>query len=327
MLLLLLFVGCSDGAAGKSYLYETGEHTHVYGNRYDVVAVSCIEAGTDIRYCKICHTAVTSTVNVPEDIAVRAHAFADTVVAPTEADEGYTARQCTLCPYVIERTDVVPALYALLASEATVTAAPAGVTALMMSDTKTHLLTYSVGDGTAVPASLARRLAVAITLTDELGKPDATLTATSTAIYLGNSYTVEELLLEWVLHGDAAVALAFATALGEDSTAFAARVAARLEKLGTSQTVIEPFSTTSTATLGDTAKLLARALDEPLLQAAFDSATRAQHGLVRINGARPAVYLVDGALRVCAMSESAGGYRFLLLLGEDMPSDLENSLF
>lgn len=325
-LLSLLLVSCGEDA-GDSYLYETGEHTHVYGNRYDVVSVTCIAQGTDIRYCKICHEAVTSTVSVPEEIAARAHAFTDTVVTPTEAGEGYTARQCTLCPYLIERTNVVPPLYALLTGEATATVAPGGVTALMMSDTDTHLLSYLVGADTAVPADLALRLAVGITLTDELNRPDAALTEQSSVIYLGNSYTLREMVFEWLLHGDAEVVRALAAALGDDEASFTARVAARLQRLGARQTAVDPFSGTATATLGDTATLLARALDEPLLVAACGNAVRAQHGLVRINGVRPAFYFSGGTLRGCAMAVENGTYRFLLLFGEDMPSDLENSLF
>jgi len=325
-LLSLLLVSCGEDA-GASYLYEAGEHTHVYGNRYDVVSVTCIAEGSDIRYCKICHEAVTSTVRIPEEIAARAHAFADTVVAPTESTEGYTARQCTLCPYLIERTDVIPPLYALLTNEATVTVAPQGVTALMMSDTDTHRLSYLVGADTAVPAELALRLAVGITLTDELNRSDATLTEQSPVTYLGNSYTLREMVYEWLLHGDADVARALAAALGDDEAGFTARVAARLQRLGTRETVADPFSATATATLGDTATLLARALDEPLLVAAFGNAVSAQHGLVRINGVRPALYFNAGTLRACAMAGENGTYRFLLLFGEDMASDLENSLF
>ena len=324
-LLALLLVGCSNDA-GKAYLYETGEHTHVFGNSYDVVSVTCVAAGTEIRYCKICHEAVTSTVNVPEDIALRAHNFADTVVAPTESTEGYTAKQCTLCPYLIERTDVVPPLYALLTEQATVTTAPTGVGALMMSDTATHVLSYAVGATETVPPELARRLAVALALTDELARADATLTEDSTAAYLGNSYTLRELIFEWILHGDVAVARALAVALCDSDTAFSARVAARLQKLGATQTAVEPFGATSVTTLGDTARLLARALDEPLLQAAFAASVAAQHGLVRVDGKRPAFYFTDTQLRVCALEEQ-NGYRFLLLFGAALPSDVENDMF
>ena len=323
--LALLLVGC-DADAGRSYLYNTGEHTHVFGNRYEVVAVTCIAAGTDIRYCKICHEAVVGTVNVPEEISARAHAFEKTVVLPTESTEGYTARQCTLCPYLIERDNVVPPLYALLASEETKTVAPSGATAAMMADTVTHILTYSVGGAAEAPAALARRLAVAITLTAELTKEEATLTEESTALYLGNAYTVRELIFEWILHGDADVARALAAACLDDEAAFAARVAARLQRLGTKDTVVDPFGA-STATLFDTATLLSRALDEPLLLAAFSSAVSAQHGLLRIDGVRPAFYFSDGTLRASAIAGENGAYRFLLLLGEDMPSDLENSLY
>ena len=323
--LALLLVGC-DADTGRSYLYNTGEHTHVFGNRYEVVAVTCISEGTDIRYCKICHEAVIGTVTVPADVAARAHAFENTVVQPTESTEGYTARQCTLCPYLIERDNVVPPLYALLANEATKTAAPSGAASAVMADTATHVLTYNAGGAAAVQTELARRLAVAITLTAELSREEATVTEESTALYLGNTYTVRELIFEWILHGDADVAKALAAACLDDEAGFTARVAARLQRLGTCDTVVDPFGA-STATLFDTATLLSRALDEPLLLAAFSNAVSAQHGLLRIDGVRPAFYFSDGTLRASAIGGENGAYRFLLLLGENMPSDLENSLY
>ncbi|MBR3863028.1 MAG: hypothetical protein IKM42_05165, partial [Clostridia bacterium] len=196
LLFSLMLVAC--GGEGTTYLYDAGTHTHVYGNRYDVTPVTCVCEGTQIRYCKICHAAVTDTVAVPEDIAARAHAFSDTVVAPTEADEGYTKRSCTLCEYVIERTDVIPARYALLTDAATKTEAPTGVQGILMSDTATHMLSYSVGADGVVSPEIARRLAVALAITEAIEQQAPALTA-DTPITLvsgmgaGNSYTVREL--------------------------------------------------------------------------------------------------------------------------------------
>ncbi|MBR2011500.1 MAG: hypothetical protein IKA06_07145 [Clostridia bacterium] len=330
LLFSLVLVAC--GGEGDTYLYDTGAHTHVYGNRYDVTPETCICEGTQIRYCKICHQAVTDTVAVPEDIAARKHAFSDTVVAPTEAEEGYTKRSCTLCEYVIERTDVIPARYALLTDAATKTEAPNGVSGILMSDTATHKLSYSVGGEGAVSPVIARRLAVALAITEELERQGTALTP-ETLITLvsgmgeGNSYTVRELLYEWVASGDIDVARGFAMALDGSEAAFAARVAARLEKLGVlAQVTVDPFAPEAqgAATLHATGVMLARALDVPLLCEAFSNAVP---GLVRIAGKKPALYLSVGGLRISAMKTDAGVYHFLLLSGENAPSNLENTLF
>ena len=334
MTLILLFslvlVAC--GGEGTTYLYDAGTHTHVYGNRYDVTPVTCVCEGTQIRYCKICHAAVTDTVAVPEDIAARAHVFSDTVVAPTEADEGYTKRSCTLCEYVIERTDVIPARYALLTDAATKTEAPMGAQGVLMTDTATHLLSYSVGGEMAVSAEIARRLAVALVITEAIEQQVSSFAADTpitliSGVGAGNSYTVRELLYEWIASGDADVARGFAMALDGSEAAFTARVVARLEKLGVLAYVgVDPFSadTQGTATLYATGVLLARALDEPLVCEAFLNAVP---GLVRIAGQKPALYLVVDGVRISALKNDAGVYCFLLLGGENTPSDLENTLF
>jgi hypothetical protein len=275
---------------------------------------------------------VTDTVAVPEDISARKHAFSDTVVAPTEADEGYTKRCCTLCEYVIERTDVIPARYALLVGTATKTEAPMGAAGVLMSDTATHMLAYSVGAEQAVSPEIARRLAVALAITDELSREGTALTEDSAIALVsgmgaGNSYTVRELLYEWVASGNVDVASGFAMALDGSEAAFAARIVARLKKLGVAVHVtIDPFSPdgAGAATLYATGVMLARALDEPLLCEAFAAAVP---GLVRIAGEKPALYLSLEGLRISALKTDAGVFRFLLLSGENTPSDLENTLF
>ena len=153
VLFSLLFSACT--APGATYLYEKGAHTHVFGNRYDVTPVSCVAEGAEVRYCKICHELVTERIAVAESIEARAHHFSDTVIAPTESAEGYTRRVCTLCEYVVERADVVPARYALIVGENTITTAPDGLEGILFSDTKTHLLKYNVGYDRAVSSAAA----------------------------------------------------------------------------------------------------------------------------------------------------------------------------
>ena len=326
LLLSLLFVSCGSES---TYLYDAGAHTHVYGNRYDVTPVSCVAEGEQIRYCKICHAAVTDTVGVAEDIAARAHAFSLTVVAATECEEGYTRKVCTLCDYVVERADIVPARYALLTSENTVTTAPTGALGALMSDTVSHILTLDAGRAQSVPGDLARRLAVALTVTDALSREGAALTPDSllvlpSGVGAGNAFSVRELLFEWVASGDADVARGLATAIGGDEGAFFACVLARMERLGVENTeVSDPFSAAAEVTLGATAVMLMRALDEPLLVEAFAD-TVPWH--IRIAGQKPVLYVTEGGLRVSVL-KVGDAYRFLLLFGTSMPTDLENTLF
>ncbi len=330
LLFSLLLVSCSG--AGEAYLYDNGAHTHVYGSRYDVTPATCVSEGSEIRYCKICHASVTDAVSVPSDIAVRKHAFSDTVIAPTECAEGYTVKSCTLCPYVIDRTNVIPALYALLTNEATATVAPLGTDSIVMSDTETHVLTYDVGREAAISAALARRLAVALVIVEEMARegstltPDSEITLTS-GIGAGNSYTVRDLFNEWAASGDPDIARGFAAALDGSEAAFSARVGARLQRLGVGEAVtVDPFSTTNTgtATLGATAVMLARALDEELIVAAFAAAVP---GLIKIAGEKPVLYFTDTALRASVLKTGERSYRFLLLSGNDLPTHLENTLF
>lgn len=289
--------------------------------------------GEQVRYCKICQAAVIDDIPIPAAIEDRLHTFFDTVVPPTEADEGYTVRTCTLCPYVIARTAVVPALYALLADSNTVTEAPTGAAALLMSDTATHRLSHSVGSETAVSAELARRFAVALAVTEELAREGTELTPESTlqlisGVGAGNSYSVGELLMEWLADGDPAVAEGFAAAIDGQNAAFSARVAARLQRLGVLGAVtVDPFSAAEpgSATLGGTGVLLARVLDEPLL---VDALSELVPRLLRIAGKKPVAYMtLDEGLRASAIEDGAGGYHFLLLWGEALTSDMENTLF
>lgn len=326
LLLLLPLLLCACGGQGTAHTYDDPDHAHVFGNRYDVIATTCLEAGVVVRYCKICHASVTEKTEVPADIALRAHAFSDTVVPPTEATEGYTARACTRCSYTVDRAFVVPAKYALLTAQGTLTAAPTGVDALAVSDTLTHLLSYDVARDTAVPAEVACRMAVALTVVDELTREGAVLTENTEIAFGGGSFPLKRLLFAWLEEGDAAVARAFATVIGGSEDAFSLRVAARMARLGVADAVtVNPFSPqTGSATLGATAVLTARVLDEPLLLQGFADAV----GLVLVAGKSPALYLAsaDGTLRVSALSLDGTLY-FAAVYGSLLPADAEASLY
>ena len=330
MLFSLLLASCARG--GDTYLYENGTHTHVFGTRYDVIPVTCICEGSEIRYCKICHAAVTDTVQIPNDIAARHHAFSDTVVPPTECEEGYTVRNCTLCSYVIDRTDVVPARYALLTDSGTVTTSPEGAEGIVMSDTATHLLAFDVGREQEISPALARRLAVALVIAEELVREGGTLTLTTpitlvSGIGAGNTYTAGELLDVWAESGDPDVARGFATAMDGGEAAFSARVAARLQRLGVSGNItVDPFGETGTATLGATAVLLARALDEEVLVTAFAASVP---GLIQIAGEKPVLYFTEANVRATVLRAANGTCRFLLVTADPLPpkTALEDELF
>ncbi len=331
LLFSLLLASCTGN--GTTYLYDKEAHTHVFGNRYDITPVSCVAEGTEVRYCKICHEAVTETVAVAADIAARKHSFSDTVIAPTESAEGYTRRCCTVCPYVIERTDVIPARYALLTDTATKAEAPEGASGILMSDTTSHRLSYCVGYDSAVAPEAARRLAVALAITEELAREGTAFSADTPVALVsgagaGNRYTVRDLLYEWIASGDTDVVRGLAAALDGSEGAFTLRVAARLARLGVADTAtVDPFSGgdgTGSATLGATAVMLARALDEPLLLEAFaDAVPRLQ----LVAGKKPVVYLSLGTLRITALEGEPHALRFSLVTGDALPQNLEGTLF
>ncbi len=330
VLFSLLLASCARG--GNTYLYDNGTHTHVFGTRYDVTPVTCIGEGREIRYCKICHASVTDTVEISTDMAARHHAFSDTVIPPTECKEGYTVRNCTLCSYVIDRTDVVPARYALLTDSATVTTAPEGTQGIVMSNTSTHLLSFDVGREQEISPALACRLAVALVIVEELTRADSTLALTTpitlvSGIGAGNTYTAGELLDEWAASGDPDVARGFAAAMDGGEAAFSARIAARLQRLGVSDAItVDPFGSTGEATLGATAVLLARALDEELLVIAFAASVPR---LIQVAGEKPLLYFDEATVRATALRAADGTYRFLLVTADALPpkTALEDALF
>lgn len=324
---LLLFSAC---AGNQTYPYEDGEHTHVFGNPYDVVPETCVSEGTQVRYCKICEEQLISPLPVPEDKAKRKHAFSDTVIAATESTEGYTVRRCQHCEYVVERADVVPARYALLTvPEVTVTTAPGGILGALMSDTDTHVLRYGVGGETSVPATLACRLAVALTLTEAFEAEGATLSPETTVTpetgsLSGHTYSLSALLSEWLKNGGADVAKALSLAFGEGEDAFALRVEERLLRLGVRDaTDLAIYTESGTATLYATGVMVARALDTPLLCTLFESNVGA---LTQVAGTRPCLYYVESGFRVTALAAGAG-IRFLLLYGNALAEDVENGFY
>ena len=326
LMMLVLFTSC--GASQTAYSYPAGEHTHVFGNRYDVVNADCVTAGQEVRYCKICHLCVTDTVAIPTDIAARRHDFSATVVPPTESTEGYTVLECTLCDYVVERTEVIAPLFALKTDEdLTVRTAPSGVRALLMADTVDLVLRYDVGGQTVVDATLARRLAVMLTVTEELEREDAMWSADTVITLTGalsGSYSVRTLLRAWLREGDASVARAFAEAFSESDGAFAVRVNERLRRLGVLDEVsANVFGTgESVATLRASAIMLARALATPLL---VDIISDEVPPLLQVAGRTPIAFFEYATLRVVVIPAETG-YRFLLLDGEEIEVGLENEL-
>ena len=312
--LLLSLVSC--GGPRADYNYAEGTCEHVFGLWYDVVPVTCQQEGQRVRYCKFCHHEEVETIPIAENIAERAHDFEDTVIPPTEAAAGYTTRRCTRCGYVIERTDEKPPLYALLTVDGvTDTALPADLTGLIVTDTGTHVLTHGAATDTAVNAEVARRLALALTVTEEMEKEGATLTpdtpvTVTTGALAGRTYRVEQLLAAVVKTGQADAAAALADVFGESVSAFCARVNVRVAKLGLAGTSVST-APGGTTTLYDTGVLLLRALDTPLLAAALAANVP---DLSQVAGQDPAFYIEGENLLFCGV-KSGNGVRFALLAG------------
>lgn len=326
LMMLVLFTSC--GVSQALYLYPAGEHTHVFGNRYGVVSADCVTEGREVRYCKICHFCVTDTVTIPTDVAARLHDFCVTVVPPTESTEGYTVLECKLCDYVVEKTEVVAPLFALKTSEdVTVQTAPDGVGALLMADTVDLVLRYDVGGQTTVDAAFARRLAVMLTVAEELEREGSALRADAPITLTGalsGVYSIRTLLRAWLREGDASVAGAFAEALCESEGEFAARVNERLRRLGVLGEVdADVFGGgESTSTMRASAVMLARALATPLL---VEMLSGEVPPLMQVAGRTPTVFFEYATLRVVAIPRGEG-YRFLLLAGDSTPAGIENEL-
>ena len=119
--------------------------------------------------------------------------------------------------------------------------------------------------------------------------------------------------------------IGFAAAMDGSEAAFSARVAARLQRLGVSDHItVDPFGETGRATLGATAVLLARALDEEALLSAFAASVPR---LIQIAGEKPMLYFAEATVRATALRAADGTYHFLLLSGNELPTHLEITLF
>ena len=81
---MLFFAGCA--AMGDPVLYVDEAHEHVYGFWYDVTPLSCVHAGEQVRYCKVCLREERQTLELAQEIAERHH----------NIENGH----CTLCEYV-----------------------------------------------------------------------------------------------------------------------------------------------------------------------------------------------------------------------------------
>ena len=341
VLLLVVLLLCACDVAGDPVPYADEDHKHVYGHWYDVVPVTCVQAGTQVRYCKLCHAEQTGNVQIPEDREKQLHDFSDTVIAPTEKDWGYTTRVCTRCSYEVSSAFPVAPLYALLTDDATCTTTPDGVSALLLSHTKTHTVSYLVGRDTAIHAELLRRLAVAIPMIERMTEDgasatlDTTLTVTQTmlegisittdGIYVGATLTARQ-LLGLFLDGGGADALNCLFALvGESKSSFSDTVSNRCALLGVAFScgdLADP-ATFEGVTLYSTAVLIARALDiEPLRMLLFENTN--PH--LTLSGVRPVLYFTAAQLRVSAIPKN-DGYAFLLLCGERLDGALENTLY
>ena len=313
--LLLSLVSC--GGPRADYNYAENACEHVWGLWYDVVPVTCVSEGQRVRYCKFCHREEVETIPIADNIAERVHDFEDTVVPPTESSGGYTTRRCTRCGYVVERADEKPPLYALLTvTGVTDTALPADLTGLVVADSATHVLTRGAGMTTAVNAETARRLALVLTVTEEMEKEGATLTpdtpvTVTTGALAGRTYRVEQLLAAVVKTGQVAAAEALASVFDESVSAFCARVGVRVAKLGLSATTQVSTAPGGTTTLYDTGVLLLRALDTPVIAAALATSVP---DLSQVAGQDPAFYIEGENLLFCGIT-TGNGVRFALLVG------------
>ena len=330
---VLLLAACA--VENPSVPYDKGDCQHVFGYWYDIETVTCLAAGKQIRYCKLCRATQEQTVEVATEINDRNHAFFDTVVPPTEATGGYMTRVCTLCGHRVEKADPTPPLYALFADEQTVTAAPDGVAGVLLSDTVTRRLAYHAP--LAVHAELARRLAVALTVTDRLSGEGLTLASTVTVeingvvspnvFYVGNVVTLEQTLRRWLTTGGSDAVTVLMQFLGADADQLLSMVDARLQKLGLENTHIEDLVATDhfgSTTLYDTAVLLCRGLAEESIATALSAAANTAD--VTIMGKTPVVWFSAATLRVSALREGET-VRFLLLAGDSIANGAESDFF
>lgn len=340
---LLLLSSCSG--KGKTYLYQNGEHVHVYGEWYDVTAVNCLDEGEHICYCKICGGSYTEKVPVATDIAARRHDFEDTVTLPTESMEGYTRRVCRLCGYVIERADVIPARFYLPLPEEDLILAENLSAQLFFNtvrgDNGGITVRAAQNAGAVVSARPALYLAAALIAVEAAGAGEISLEEQLSVAgrHLagrtpgdweeGVSVSVRE-LIKCCLSGRAGVDVAVAVLaerLCGGNAAFAERLNARMAVLGVRNTVFSGIDgEVGESTLADTAVLLWRGLENAEFAALADKGISF--------GAKPcAVSLTAGDFRIVAVrpaptpeqesgAADAGGsyFEILALVANPMPS-------
>ena len=341
VLLLAVLLLCACDATGDPVPYTDEDHKHIYGHWYDVVPVSCVQAGTQVRYCKLCHAEQTGSVQIPEDREKQLHDFSDTVIPPTEKDWGYTTRVCKSCSYAVSSAFPIAPLYALLTEDTTCTTPPDGVEELLLSHTKTHTVSHLTGRDTEINAELLRRLAVAIPLVERMTAEGESITldtalavtqtmleGTSSAtegIYVGATVTARQLLGLFLDSGGADALSCLVALTGETKSDFSDTVTARSALLGVTLSYedLADAATFEGVTLYDTAVLIAKALDMEPLRALLSENTNPH---LTLSGVRPVLYFTAARLRVSAIPQG-DGYAFLLLCGERLDGALENTLY
>jgi hypothetical protein len=196
----------------------------------------------------------------------------------------------------------------------------------MMANTADRVLLACVESEIHVDATLAKRLAVLLTVTEEIEREGGAFdqdTLVALTGELSGNFSVRTLMEAWLATGESRVARAFATAFAESEQAFLARVEARLTRLGVGhEATIDVMGSASEVTLHALAIMLTRALATPLL---VELMADEVPPLSQIAGEEPTVFFHYPTLRVAALARN-GGYLFLLLSGDELPDGIENEL-
>lgn len=332
---LLLLSACSG--AGDTYTYDENGHTHIYGAWYDILAVTCLEAGEHICYCKICGASVVEAVSVANELSARAHTFDDTVVPPTESLGGYTRRVCRLCGYVVERADEIPAVYSLALPEGA-PAPVAGVSAQLAfgtaraADTRQVPVYAAANTGARVSAAPALYLAAALvtaeavqagelSFDDHVTMTEALLAGRDPGKYRVGMEVSVAALTRACLTGESEVAVAALSAkLSESDALFVERLNARMAALGVRNTVFSALTgEVGTTTLLESGVLLWRVLEEPAL------AAEAELGF-SYAGLPCAVFFEAEGVHLSAV-RTGTGYVIAAFAGENIPADAEKTLY
>lgn len=337
LLFALLFLLCACGVKREGISYADDGHTHVYGYWYDATLPSCRQRGVRVRYCKICHAEQGMTIEIPDDVTKQVHTYKDTTVEPTEKDAGSFLRKCELCEHV-ETAYSIPALYALLTNENTVGTAPSGVNAMLLSDTETHTVSALVGKDAPIDPTLVRRLSVALPVAERIGQSwnvERTVTVSAEilggvvpstpGVYIGATLSVKQILGLWLMEGGDDTMLLLCSLMEESEAQLLDTVNARMDMLGVTFTAssLRQSGTFTGVTVYDTAVLVARVLDEPLICELLALNT---NPYITVNGQRPTLYFKAGDARISAIAREEG-YAFLILQGEEIPGGVENILY